>query len=131
MADVTTGILESQRRTVSDSLPSSELISLGEAAKHSPGRPSANCVWRWCRKGVRARCGQRVRLRHVRVGGKIFTSARWVDEFGQQVAEADAAYFANCDDMKPQPTRPPAARSDHEREASIARAEKLFAANSK
>jgi hypothetical protein len=50
-----------------------DYITLGEAAKIAPGRPSANCVWRWCRKGVLSRAGQRVRLRHVRIGGKIIT----------------------------------------------------------
>jgi len=42
---------------------------------------------------VIARSGERVRLQHVRIGGKLFTSARWLDEFGQRLANADAAYF--------------------------------------
>ena len=67
-----------------------DYITLGEAAKLAPGRPSANCIWRWCRKGVLSRAGQRVRLRHVRIGGKIFTKAEWLNEFGQSLAAADA-----------------------------------------
>lgn len=70
-----------------------QLITLIEAAKRTPGRPSANCVWRWCRKGVLTRKGERIRLRHVRIGGKLFTSSRWLAEFGQAVASADAEYF--------------------------------------
>jgi len=68
-------------------------ITLTEAAKITPGRPSTNCLWRWCRRGVMSRSGQRVRLEHVRIGGKIFTTARWVEEFGKALAEADASYF--------------------------------------
>lgn len=70
-----------------------ELLTLGEAAKITPGRPSTNAIWRWCRKGVLARSGERVHLEHRRVGGRIFTSERWVDEFGQRLADADTEYF--------------------------------------
>ena len=100
-----------------------ELISLTEATKISPGRPSTNCVWRWCRKGVRARGGTRVRLRHVRVGGKIFTSQQWLDEFGHHVADADAAYFDQQSDSTPEVTSPARVRSETQRHAAIARAE--------
>ena len=34
-----------------------EYIMLGEAAKSAPRRASANCIWRWCRKGVLSRPG--------------------------------------------------------------------------
>jgi hypothetical protein len=68
-------------------------LSLGQAAAVSPGRPSTNCVWRWCRRGVLARSGTRVRLEHVRVGGKIFTTADWVQSFFAALAAADSAYF--------------------------------------
>ncbi len=82
------------RRPASDTLKSLDgLISLTQAAKIAPGRPSTNCVWRWCRRGVRARDGERVRLRHVRIGGKIFTTADWLADFGNALAEADAKYF--------------------------------------
>ena len=70
-----------------------ERITLTEAAKIAPGRPSTNCLWRWCRRGVMARGGQRVRLQHLRIGGKIFTTLRWLEEFGRQLAEADTQYF--------------------------------------
>jgi len=73
-----------------------EHISLTEAAKIAPGRPSTNCIWRWCRRGVLSRGGERVRLQHLRIGGKIFTTARWLEEFGRQLAEADARYFDLC-----------------------------------
>jgi len=97
-----------------------ELIPLTQAAKLSPGRPSTNCVWRWCRKGVRARSGQRVRLQHVRVGSTIFTSRQWLEEFGQHVAAADTTYFDNQ-----VPTMPPVkvqSRSAKQRQAAVANA---------
>ncbi len=73
------------------------LISLAEAAKIAPGRPSTNCVWRWCRKGVLSRGGERIRLQHQRVGGMIFTTAAWLEEFGRALAEADTKYFELCE----------------------------------
>lgn len=68
-------------------------LTLSQTARIAPGQVSPNCVWRWCRRGVVARSGERVRLEHVRVGGKIYSSARWLEEFGLRLAEADVAYF--------------------------------------
>lgn len=70
-----------------------EHITLSQAAKLAPGRPSPNCVWRWCREGVKAASGQRVRLKHVRFGSRIYTTRQWLSAFGLALAEADAAYF--------------------------------------
>jgi len=72
------------------------LITLTEAANLAPGRPSTNCLWRWCRRGVLSRGGERVRLEHRRIGGKIFTALNWLEEFGRQLAEADTQYFDLC-----------------------------------
>jgi len=68
-------------------------ITLGEASHLVPGRPSTNCLWRWCRKGVLARSGLRIRLEHVRIGGRIFTRPNWVEEFSQRLTAADVSYF--------------------------------------
>jgi hypothetical protein len=68
-------------------------LSLTEAAKLAPGRPSTNCIWRWCRRGVMARSQERVKLEHMRIGGKLFTTPRWMNEFGRRLAAADAHYF--------------------------------------
>jgi len=70
-----------------------EQITLTQVAKMVPGRPTANCIWRWCRRGVLARNGTRVHLQHVRLGGRILTTRRWLDEFGKALADADAQYF--------------------------------------
>jgi len=74
------------------------LITLTEAAKVMPGRPSTNCLWRWCRRGVLSRGGERIRLEHRRIGGKIFTAPDWLDEFGRRLADADTRYFDLCED---------------------------------
>lgn len=81
-----------EQATVTD-----EYITLTDAAKIAPGRPSTNCVWRWCRRGVLSRGGERVRLQHLRIGGMIYTTARWLEEFGRKLAEADAKYFGLCE----------------------------------
>jgi len=99
----------------------SEHITLTEAAKITPGRPSTNCLWRWCRRGVLSRSGQRIRLEHVRIGGKIFTSAAWVEQFGKALAEADASYFDLEDQVveAPKPRRRrPASRHVQQRQAA-------------
>lgn len=76
-----------------EQVPAEKHISLAEVARIAPGRPSTNCVWRWCRRGVKSRTGERIRLQHVRMGGMIYTTARWLEEFGQELADADAKYF--------------------------------------
>jgi hypothetical protein len=99
-----------------------EYITLTQAAKLAPSRPSVNCIWRWARKGVLARGGDRIRLQHVRIGGKLYTTADWLSQFGQQLAEADASYFS----IEPAPlsTPQPRRRTDAQREAAIQRAER-------
>lgn len=72
---------------------STDFITLSKAAQLAPGRPSSNAMWRWARRGVLARSGERIRLEHIRVGGKIFTTAGWVREFGERLAAADARHF--------------------------------------
>jgi hypothetical protein len=85
----------------------SEYLTLSQAAGLAPGRPSANAAWRWCRKGVLARNGQRVRLQHIRVGGRVYATAGWVGNFGRMLAEADSQYFVASESMSAlSPPRP-------------------------
>lgn len=86
-----------------------QYITLTQATKVAPGRPSTNCIWRWCRRGVIARSGQRIKLEHIRMGGKIFTTQLWIDAFGRKLAEADAQYFDR--DTPTLPVPPPAQSS--------------------
>ena len=73
--------------------PRDHYVTLAEAAKLAPGRPSANAVWRWARKGVKSRAGGRVYLRHIRAGGRVLTTAAWIEQFAHALAEADAEHF--------------------------------------
>ena len=93
-------------------------MTLTQATKIIPGRPSTNCLWRWCRNGVKARNGERVRLRHVRMGGRLYTKARWIDDFGDRLAEADAAYF----DLEAEDAELVAATRPRRRTVPVARA---------
>lgn len=86
-----------------------DLLTLSQAARGTPGRPSSNCLWRWCRRGVLSRAGDRVYLQHVRVGGKVYTRTEWLEDFGRTLAGADAAYFRQDEDgalPQPTPSRP-------------------------
>ena len=100
--------METEARNEHNAEGGREHITLTEAAKLAPGRPSTNCLWRWCRRGVLSRAAERIYLRHIRVGGKVYTSKQWLDDFGQTLAEADAAYFRNEEGPAPQhaPSRP-------------------------
>jgi hypothetical protein len=98
-------------------------ITLVEASKLTPGRPSTNCMWRWCRKGVKSRNGERIRIKHVRMGGKIYTTAGWIAEFGKRLADSDAEYFDRDRPAPPAYRRRHRKRSDTQRMADIRRAE--------
>ena len=52
-------------------------LTMAQAARISPGCPSPNCVWRWCRHGVKSRSGERVRLRHSGLVGIIGRELRY------------------------------------------------------
>jgi len=69
------------------------LVSLSTAARYCPGRPNASTLWRWARKGIKARSGARIRLEHRRVGGKIFVTINSLDRFFENLANADVDYF--------------------------------------
>ncbi len=75
----------------------SDYIGLGQAARLIPGNPSANCVWRWCRKGVKSRDGTRIHLQHARWGAKVMTRPEWVMAFGAALAAADQKFFTARD----------------------------------
>ena len=66
-----------------------DYLTLSQAARKLPGRPAAGTLWRWCRRGLKVRDGRHVRLRHVRIGGRLYTTLDWIEEFGRQLAEAD------------------------------------------
>lgn len=71
----------------------STYLSLREVAAMAPGRPHVSAVWRWARKGCLARNGERIKLKHSRVGSRLFIPMGALEEFAEALAEADAAYF--------------------------------------
>jgi hypothetical protein len=101
-----------------------DYITLGKAAQLAPGRPCANSVWRWCRKGVKSRSGGRIHLRHVRVGRKVFTTEAWLAEFGRRLAEADAPHFAVSEDVPRMQIPRSRGRTAAQRQAAIEQAER-------
>jgi hypothetical protein len=108
-----TGMANGAKADCHEGAPAAEeQITLSQAAKLAPGRPSSNCVWRWCREGVKAASGQRVRLKHVRFGSRIYTTRQWLNDFGLALAEADAAHF-DRDEQSPaaEPSRRTSKRS--------------------
>ena len=98
------------------------LIPLSEAAKLTPGRPHTATLTRWCRPGIKARTGERVRLQHWRVGRKIYTTAEALDKFFQRTAEADLPHFENRDAAQAPAQPSGGTRSDDERAEAVARA---------
>jgi len=84
-------------------------LSLSQAARLAPGRPSASATWRWCRKGLRARDGSSVHLKHVRVGRTVYTTAEWLHEFFEAVAIADQKHFEARESLAAQAAKDAAA----------------------
>ena len=95
-----------------------DLLSFAEAARTLPGKPSPSTIWRWSRRGVVARDGQRVRLRCVRLGGRMFTTRAAILAFGEALAEADARHFDADDSDAPAPAETPE-RNPADRKAAM------------
>ncbi len=69
--------------------PDKTWITLSQASKTIPGRPSSSTIWRWIRTGIRTADGDRVRLRHIRVGRRIFISPDDLNRFFRDIAARD------------------------------------------
>lgn len=96
-------------------------ITLSQAAKLTPGRPSVCAVWRWARRGIKSRTGDRIRLEHVRVGGRIYTTPDSLTAFFKAVSAADAAHFNEAHVPTTSPRRK---RTEKQRERDIETAER-------
>lgn len=95
-------------------------LTLAQASALLPGRPSAHCLWRWCRRGIVARGGERVCLSHLRIGGRLMTTTTAIAAFGAALATADGAHFANLSDRN-------AIRSAASRRGALDRARRIRA----
>lgn len=82
-----------------------ERITLTQAARETPGRPHLSTIHRWRLRGVRG-----VRLRTELVGGRRFTTRRWLREFR---AACSAAGDGAAGDNAATPTSEPTARRQH------------------
>lgn len=89
-------------------------IVFAEAAAQCPHRPHVSAIWRWCRKGLKTAGGGRVRLEHVRIGGRIYTSNEAMQRFFAAVAAADVAYFQADDATFARETEPSSAQREQE-----------------
>lgn len=61
-------------------------LTLAQAARELPGKPSPSTVWRWCRRGVNG-----VRLEYRRVGRNIITNRAALQRFIDELTRRDAA----------------------------------------
>lgn len=86
---------------------SETLLTLPDASKRLPNRPSLCTLWRWRNKGVRGR-----RLESVTIGGLVYTSLEALARFALQNGADNA----------------PTIRSPAKREREIRRAEAALAA---
>lgn len=100
----------------------SDHLTLAQAAQQTPGRPSASALWRWARKGVRARNGERVFLEHVRFGRQIRVTMKAVRRFGRNLAEADRAGLVRSDPEQELAGREPDNGAIADAESQLARA---------
>lgn len=79
-----------------------QLCTLSQAGRLLPRlngkHPSPNAIWRWCRKGAGG-----VHLEHIRIGGRLYTSAEALNRFVNRLAERDMERL-----RAPVETEPPA-----------------------
>lgn len=92
------------------------LMSLSEAARTLPHRPTPSTLWRWCRKGIKG-----IHLEYLRLGGRIFVEPEALRRFGLAVA---AAY----NDDLPDAQAPPATHRGTRRRTPAEREEAAAAA---
>ncbi|MFG0329598.1 MAG: DUF1580 domain-containing protein [Phycisphaerales bacterium] len=109
-------------------LDGESLITLAEAAKLRPGRPHVSSIWRQARVGVRARNGDRVRLEHKRIAGKIWTSREALSRFDRALAEADAEHFDEKYGAESDRRVSARSRSERATTSAVSRAERRMAA---
>lgn len=87
----------------------SAYLTLADAARLAPGRPTPSATWRWCRQGLKARDGSTVHLKHVRVGRQVYTTAPWLHAFFEAVATADQKHFEARESLAAQAAKDAAA----------------------
>ena len=66
-----------------------DYITLAQAGRLVPGNASPRTIWRWARYGVLSRAGNRVRLAHVRIGAKLYTTTSDLESFFRELSATD------------------------------------------
>ncbi len=101
-----------------------DYLTVAQAARLIPGKPHPSAVWRWCRRGIVARNGVRIRMRHGRAGCRIFTTREWMSAYFEALAQADCEAL-DSEQRAPAPIqrRRGRPRSAAERERAIRQAE--------
>jgi hypothetical protein len=98
-------------------------ISLTGVTKYLPRvdgkRPCVSTIWRWCRKGVRG-----THLEYARLGGRIVTTTRAINDFVNALAAADST--SSVTPVSPPPTA--RTRSATQRAKDVAQAERELSA---
>ncbi len=82
---------------LSVSLLAEQPLTISQAAKTAPGRPSVSTCWRWAMKGVRG-----VKLESYVRGGRRFTTADALQRF---IYRTTAASDGNADGLSPTESR--------------------------
>lgn len=67
-------------------LTTEEVITMADAAKRLPTRPNIRTLYRWARVGVGG-----VKLRTIKVGSRVCTSAEALNDFCNRAATPDGA----------------------------------------
>ncbi|NOG54187.1 MAG: DUF1580 domain-containing protein [Planctomycetes bacterium] len=78
------GAPSTQQHQVDNQTSFDSYLTLGEASRLLPGRPTPTSLWRWSRKGLSG-----VKLRTIRISRKIYTTQDWLNEFFEAVDRAD------------------------------------------
>jgi|GEM_PF-6481060 len=58
-----------------------DFLTMAQAAKECPGRPSSATIWRWITKGVQLPDGRRIHLKGRRVARRWYTTEDWLLDF--------------------------------------------------
>lgn len=86
-----------------------DFVSINDARGFFPGRPSLSTLWRWSLQGVKGPNGDRVKLRTIKSGGRVFVSREAVDAF----------LAAMNGDAEPQETETEVTRRSREARAAL------------
>ena len=99
-----------------------KLISLSQASRLLPSKPSPSTVWRWGREGVPVGESERIHLKVWRYGRRVYTTRDALAEFGRAVADADLQRFGTAPETAPLSGSATSSARDEQRRDSAAEA---------